>query len=70
MWEFNYGEWTEAYVFLSLLGTGRIYAADENFERSENVYIDILKIIRYEGMTNPCVENAFNNFILLLFLFR
>lgn len=48
MWEFNYGEWTEAYVFLRLLGNGRIYAADRNFERDENVYIDILNIIRYE----------------------
>lgn len=48
MWEFNYGEWTEAYVFLRLLGNGRIYAADRNFECDENVYIDILNIIRYE----------------------
>lgn len=48
MWAFNYGEWTEAYVFLRLLGNGRIYAADGNFERNENVYIDILNIIRYE----------------------
>ncbi len=48
MWEFNYGEWTEAYVFLRLLGNGRIYAAGRNFERDENVYIDILNIIRYE----------------------
>lgn len=48
MWEFNFGEWTEAYVFLRLLGDGRIYAADRNFERDENVYIDILNIIRYE----------------------
>ena len=48
MWEFNYGEWTEAYVFLRLLGNGRIYAADRNFTRDENVYIDILNIIRHE----------------------
>ncbi len=48
MWEFNYGEWTEAYVFLRLLSNGRIYAADRNFECDENVYIDILNIIRYE----------------------
>ncbi len=48
MWAFNYGEWTEAYVFLRLLGNGRIYAADGNFERNANVYIDILNIIRYE----------------------
>ena len=27
IWEFNKGEWTEAYVFLRLLGEGRIYGA-------------------------------------------
>lgn len=48
MWQFNYGEWTEAYVFLRLLGNGRIYAADKNFKRDENVYIDIVNIIRHE----------------------
>ncbi len=48
MWEFNYGEWTEAYVFLRLLGNGRIYAADENFMRNDNVYMDIIDVIRYE----------------------
>ena len=48
MWEFNFGEWTEAYVFLRLLGNGRIYAADSNFEKDDNVYIDILNIIRHE----------------------
>lgn len=48
MWEFNYGEWTEAYVFLRLLGNGRIYAADRDFNRDEKVYIDILNIIRHE----------------------
>lgn len=48
MWQFNYGEWTEAYVFLRLLGNGRIYAADKNFERDLNVYMDILNVIRYE----------------------
>lgn len=48
MWEFNYGEWTEAYVFLRLLGNGRIYGADSNFEKDENVYMDILNILRYE----------------------
>lgn len=48
MWEFNYGEWTEAYVFLRLLGNGRIYGADSNFQRDENVYLDIINILRHE----------------------
>lgn len=48
MWEFNYGEWSEAYVFLRLLGTGRIYAANEHFERDPNSYIDVVNIMRFE----------------------
>ena len=48
MWKFNYGEWTEAYVFLRLLGNGRIYGANGKFERDESAYLDIIKIIRHE----------------------
>ncbi|MBR1622534.1 MAG: HpaII family restriction endonuclease, partial [Pseudobutyrivibrio sp.] len=48
MWEFNYGEWTEAYVFLRLLESGRIYGADSNFQKDENVYMDIISILRHE----------------------
>lgn len=48
MWQFNYGEWTEAYVFLRLLGSGRIYGADKDFNKDENVYLDIINIIRHE----------------------
>ena len=62
MWEFNYGEWTEAYVFLRLLGNGRIYAANERFQRNENVYMDIIDIIRYEKKQllrfERCIEEA------------
>lgn len=48
IWAFNRGEWTEAYVFLRLLGVGRVYAADSNLERNDNVYIDIIEIIRHQ----------------------
>lgn len=48
LWEFNKGEWTEAYVFLYLLGNGRLYGADENQQRNDLTYIDIINIIRDE----------------------
>ena len=44
----NKGEWSEAYVLLRLLGDGRIYAADENLHKIENIYFPIIKIIREE----------------------
>ena len=48
VWEFNRGEWTEAYVFLRLLGDGRIYGASADLIKDELTYIDIINIIRDE----------------------
>lgn len=48
IWDFNRGEWTEAYVFLYLLGSGRLYGANENQLRNDLTYIDIVNIIRDE----------------------
>ena len=48
VWQFNRGEWTEAYVFLRLLGDGRIYGANDNLEKDELTYIDIINIIKDE----------------------
>ena len=47
-WEFNKGEWTEAYVFLRLLGDGRLYGASADLVKDEQTYIDIINIIRDE----------------------
>lgn len=48
VWKFNRGEWTEAYVFLRLLGDGRIYSATSDLQKDNSTYIDIIKIIRDE----------------------
>lgn len=47
-WKFNRGEWTEAYVFLRLLGEGRIYGAKADLTRDDDTYISIINIIRDE----------------------
>lgn len=44
----NFGEWSEIYVFLKLLGEGRLYSADENLQRNHDCYVEILKIFREE----------------------
>lgn len=41
----NKGEWSEPYVFLKLLGDGRIYAADENLKKIDTMYYPVLKVI-------------------------
>lgn len=47
-WQFNRGEWTEAYVFMRLLGEGRIYGASSELTKDDSTYIDIINIIRDE----------------------
>ena len=44
----NKGEWSEAYTLLRLLGLGRLYAADENLNRIDDMYFPIIKIFREE----------------------
>ncbi|MDD3794210.1 MAG: HpaII family restriction endonuclease [Candidatus Gracilibacteria bacterium] len=45
----NKGEWSEFYVFLKLLSEGKIYGADENLNKIENIFYILLKIIRLEN---------------------
>lgn len=45
----NKGEWSELYVLLKLLATGKLYAADENTQPLGNFYFPIKKIFRTEG---------------------
>ena len=57
----NKGEWSEVYVLFRLLADGKLYAADNNMQRNENIYFPILKIIRKEGTQKDCeyrLENS------------
>lgn len=40
----NRGEWSELYTLLKLLADGKLYAADEELERLEEIYYPIIKI--------------------------
>jgi len=44
----NKGEWSELYVLLYLLATGKLYAADENLKKNQNMFFPILKVLRDE----------------------
>ena len=46
----NKGEWSEIYVFLRLLAVGKLYAANENLEKIDTVFYDVLEIIRREAV--------------------
>ena len=49
----NKGEWSELYVLLNLLASGKLYSAGKNMEKLENVYFPILKILRDEKIGKP-----------------
>ncbi len=53
-WENNRGEWTEAYVFLRLLGEGRIFGADALLKKDDCVYIDVESILRFDNNDTFC----------------
>ena len=44
----NKGEWSELYAFVKLLSTGKLYAADKDVQRINNIFFPILKILRSE----------------------
>ena len=57
----NKGEWSELYVLVYLLSTGKLYSADDKLHAIENVYFPILKIIREEINNNEvefCVDDG------------
>jgi len=49
----NKGEWSEIYAFLRLLADGKLFAADENLNRIENMFFPVVKIIREETAGVP-----------------
>ena len=48
----NKGEWSEIYVFLRLLDTGKLEIADDNLDAIPNEFYRILEIIRKETTTS------------------
>ena len=53
----NKGEWSEIYVFLRLLEVGKLYAADADLNKMDDVFYNIINIVRTENM-------VFLNFVL------
>lgn len=46
----NKGEWSEIYVFLNLLANGKLYAADADLNKIDNIFYEILRIFRKESL--------------------
>src|SRR5699024_6114280 len=43
---YNKGEWSEFYVFLHVLTTGKLHAADSNLQKVPHIYYNILAAIK------------------------
>ena len=48
----NKGEWSEIYTLFKLLSEGRLFGADSDLNKLENVYYPILKIVYPSNSTN------------------
>lgn len=44
----NKGEWSEIYTLFKLLGDGKLYGADGELNKKDNIFYDIIEIIRNE----------------------
>lgn len=53
--EYNRGEWAELYVFLRLLGTGRLHAADSDLNCKTDSFLEVSKVLRCEAAGEPAV---------------
>ena len=49
----NKGEWSEIYVFLRLLEVGKLYAADADLNKMDDVFYNIINIVRTEPKPKP-----------------
>ena len=44
----NKGEWSEIYVLFKILADGKLYAADSNLEKINEIFYPIIKVLRDE----------------------
>ncbi len=52
----NKGEWSEVYAFLRILADGRIYGADSNANKCDDIFYDVLRVLREEeGSTSEYI---------------
>jgi len=60
---YNKGEWSEPYILLKLIVDQKLYLGKENFEKVENIFYRIIKIIHFESEGNT--EFSFNGDIVI-----
>lgn len=53
---FNKGEWSEFYTFVKILADRKIYAADEDLKKIEEIFYPIRKVLRKENGINKIYD--------------
>ena len=61
----NKGEWSEIYVFLRLLEVGRLYAANADLEKIDDIFYNIIIMLSFLNLLRVCVM-----FLVLFRLFN
>ncbi len=61
----NKGEWSEPYVAIRVLGEGKLYLADENGNKNNFEWMDIMELIRHETATR-IVKYKYNEIELIV----
>ena len=52
----NKGEWSEIYVLLRLLAYGKLFAADENVDKLDDIFFPILNSAMSEKIKNWSIK--------------
>ncbi len=60
----NKGEWSEPYALLKLLADGQLYLGDEDFNKVEEIFYPIIKVIRHEK--NRSVEFSIQDKLIIV----
>ncbi len=55
----NKGSWSEFYTLVKLLADGKVYAADKDLKRKENLFYVILKILRSDKTNLEFLRDSF-----------
>lgn len=72
----NKGEWSEPYVAIRVLGEGKLYLADENGNKNNFEWMDIMELIRHETATRIVkykyneIELIVDIYVMIIKLFR
>jgi len=62
----NKGEWSELYVLLKLVAEGKVYGADKDLNRVDDIYYNILRMIKKQTHSKVAYERINNTSVTII----